>query len=213
MKNIALVIILNVFCFTTYGQDSTEAKINAALEKEKYWQNWITNLYEIGIEKRSDSFKISADVKKIILNSSYRKTFFPVKYTFQAVAEFYRAMEIKKAMWYMINIYGSDTSKESKEYILKLILPFEQGLEVDKVLISTFYTYALIDPAVGTFTNGRIHIQRPDILEAKFNAVKEMIGYVVSQRKKPNENASKTIGTIKSKELGELGKGGVRKIN
>ncbi|MCW3107081.1 MAG: hypothetical protein JWQ09_1587, partial [Segetibacter sp.] len=44
-----------------------------------------------------------------------------------------------------------------------------------------------------------------------FNTVKEMVGYIVSQRKKPNDNATKAIGATRSEELKNLGKGSAKK--
>ncbi len=50
-------------------------------------------------------------------------------------------------------------------------------------------------------------------MEQKFNKVKEMVGYISSQRKKPNKNAKKAIGATRSEELKNLGKGNARKIS
>ncbi|MCW3110723.1 MAG: hypothetical protein JWQ09_5229, partial [Segetibacter sp.] len=205
MKRIILVITLQVLGMSSFCQDSTAAKKMAREETEKYWQTWIKDLYEVGVEQTKDSIKVSAEVKKIILDSNYRKTIYPAAYTLPVSADLLKRMEIKKAMWYLINMYGPN--KESKDMVLKIILPFEQGLEMDKVLISTFYTYAMIDPSVGSLKNGKIVINRPDLLEQKFNTVKEMVGYIVSQRKKPNDNATKAIGATRSEELKNLGKG------
>ncbi len=208
MKNIVLTFIFITGCLAARCQDSTLQKSDTALQTEKYWQNWITDLYEVGIEQKADTLKLSAEVKKIILDKEYQKIIYPADYNIPAAGALMKKMEIKKAMWYLINLYGK--GKEYKEMVLKIILPFEQGLEMDKVLISTFYTYAMVDPQVGTFQNGKIQINRPDILEQKFNTLKEMVAYIIAQRKTQNINAQKAIGATKSDQLQKLGSGEIK---
>ena len=207
MKNTIMIILFCIAGFSGKCQDSTVQK-KTALEQEKYWQNWLKDMYEVGIEQHGDSVKISNEVKKIITDKEYQKDLYPISYTIPAAGLLMKNMEIKKAMWYFINIYGQ--SKENSEVVMKIILPFEQGLELDKVLVSTFYTYALVDPQIGSLKNGKVQITRPDLLEQKFNRLKEMIAYIIEQRKTQNQNARKAVGTDRSEALQQLGKGNIK---
>lgn len=208
MKNILLVICLSFSGLIGNAQDSTMQKSAVALEKEKYWQNWLSDMYEVGIEQHDDSLKISDEVRKIVTDKEYQKKLYPSTYTIPEAGALMKNMEIKKAMWYLINIYGK--SEEYNKVVMNIILPFEQGLEMDKVLVSTFYTYALVDPQIGSVANGKVQITRPDLLEQKFNNLKEMIAYIIAQRKTQNKNANKAIGTERSEALQQLGKGNVK---
>ena len=152
MKHLLLYMALTVIGLSSFSQDSLTKK-NDAMASEVHWQKWIKDLYEVGVEQVKDSVKISEDVKQIILDTNYQKSIYPAVYTMPATVDLFKKMEIKKAMWYLINIYGQ--VKELRQPILNLILPFEKGLEMDKVLISTFYTYAMIDPEIGSFKNGK----------------------------------------------------------
>lgn len=206
MKKIIFIITLSITVSNfAYCQDSATINNGTAEKNEKYWQKWITNLYELGIEKTKDSLKISDDVKHIITDSNYRKLIYLKDYTLPAFVDMLNKDQTKIAMWYLINIYG--TQKEKQNFLMDIVIQFEQGLEMDKVLISTFYTYAMLDPEVGTLKNGKIEIIRPDLLEQKFNTVKEMIAHIISNRKNENTNAAKVIGKDKSEVLRKMGTG------
>ncbi len=208
MKNILLIIFFCCAGLIGKSQDSTIMNKAAALEKEKFWQNWLNDMYEVGVEQHDDSLKISDEVKKIVIDKEYQKTLYPATYTIPGAGALMKNMEIKKAMWYLINVYGQ--SEETNKVVMNIILPFEQGLEMDKVLVSTFYTYALVDPQIGSVVNGKVQISRPDLLEQKFNNLKEMIAYIIAQRKTQNKNANNAIGAERSEALQQLGKGNVK---
>lgn len=180
-------IITTLFCLylflavTAQEQDKQNINTNSiSLSKEKYWKELVQELYEPGISKNKDSMHISAEAKKVMQDSNYRTLIFPNSYTWPSTQAFLNQMELKKAFWFLIKLYVQDTL--NRELVIKTILPFDKTFETDKVLISTFYTYALLDPAVCTFKNNKIKITRPDILENEFNKVKEMIAYVTSYR-------------------------------
>ena len=122
MKNTIMIILFCIAGFSGKCQDSTVQK-KTALAQEKYWQNWLKDMYEVGIEQHGDSVKISDEVKKIITDKEYQKDLYPISYTIPAAGLLMKNMEIKKAMWYLINIYGQ--SKENSEVVMKIILPFE----------------------------------------------------------------------------------------
>jgi hypothetical protein len=78
-------------------------------------------------------------------------------------------MDLKKAFWHIINLYRTDTLH--KELALQTFVVYDSLVDMQKILINTFYTYALTDPEVCVFKNGKPEIVHPDILEAKFNKV------------------------------------------
>ena len=86
-------------------------------------------------------------------------------------------MELKKGFWYLINLYIIDTT--NKDLVVQSLVPFDRMLDMQKVLTSTFYTYALLDPKVCTYKNGKPVITRPDIVEMRFNKLKEIISYII----------------------------------
>ena len=48
----------------------------------------------------------------------------------------------------------------------------------NKILLSTFYTYAFADPGVSRVRNNKPDIFRPDILERKLASLKEIIRHI-----------------------------------
>jgi archaellum biogenesis ATPase FlaH len=86
-------------------------------------------------------------------------------------------MALKQAFWYLVNLYNADP--KHKEMVLKVIIPFDQMLEMDKVIISSFYSYIPFDPEVSIVENGMTTaIIRPDLAEQKLLAAKEVVNYI-----------------------------------
>ena len=179
--------VLLLFC--VYGSlNYVNAQPNSFADKkdsvkiEKSASLWIKNLYEMGIEKVNDSIKMNEECKRILSDSAYRKIVYPQNYSWEATTYLLKSGEFKKAFWYLINLYESDTA--NKLMVLRSIVPFDQLMQMDKVLTSTFYTYALLNPKVSTISNGRYQIMHPDVLENQFTKMKEMISYILYYRKK-----------------------------
>ena len=139
------------------------------------------DLYQRGVEMEKDSIRINAEARRILTDSAYRRIIYPTAFSWPAAQELLKRMELKIAFWYLINLYMADTI--NRKLVLNTLIPFDQLFEMDKVLTSTFYTYALLDPAVCTISNGRPEILHPDRAEYKFHKVKEIIGYIQEYRK------------------------------
>jgi hypothetical protein len=178
MKNILTSLWCCLFVVFAYCQskDSSVKQITITPEMEKYWTTWINDLYDIGIQVTHDSIKMNEEAKKIVRDTDYQKMIYPKYYTWEAAAYLLKNMQLKKACWYLINLYASDST--NKLLVVRSLVPYDQIVEMDKVLTSTFYTYAMLDPNVSRFTNGRYQVLRPDVLENKFKTVKEIISYV-----------------------------------
>jgi hypothetical protein len=71
---------------------------------------------------------------------------------------------------------------------MKTILAYDELFEMDRALLSAYYTFSMIDPQVCDFVDGKPVIKRPDVVEAKLASVKEMVGYVLSYRAQEKKN-------------------------
>jgi hypothetical protein len=58
---------------------------------------------------------------------------------------------------------------------------------MDKILLSTFYTYAFADPEACRILNNKPEIVRPDILEKKLRTTRELVNYIWINRKNKAE--------------------------
>ena len=161
-------ILITVICFSLWLDSIAQptqpySKIDTTAESEKFWSAWLNDLYDPGVVMEKDSIKINDEAKKIILDSNYRNLIYPATYTWQATTFLLKRMELKKGFWYLINLYAADTA--NKKMVIESLVPFDQMMDMEKVMVSTFYTYALLDPTICSIKNGKPLITRPDIIE------------------------------------------------
>jgi len=78
-------------------------------------------------------------------------------------------MQYKKGFWYLINLYERDSI--FKEPVIEIFVNIDQVMDMEKILVSTFYTYAVLDPLVCELVNNKPIILRPDIVENKLSEV------------------------------------------
>lgn len=133
-----------------------------------------------------DSFHVNEEVKRLLVDSEYRKSTYPVVYNWQHVLQLMNGMDLKKAFWHMINLYKTDPAH--KELALQTFVKYDSLVDMEKILINSFYTYSFTDPEICVFKNGKPAIRRPDILEGKFNDVREIIEIVKFNRKPISNN-------------------------
>lgn len=162
------------------AQPDTLPVIHLTPQQEEVYNTWLAQLYEIGVVVQGDSIYISEEARQAATDNAFRAVLFPPTYTWTAAASIFQQLQLKIGFWYLINIYRNDPA--TREYVLKYILTFENILEMDKVLISSFYTYAFLDPEVSVIVDGKPDIQHPEILEQKLLAVKEIVVYVMAYR-------------------------------
>lgn len=187
MKHLIIIFFCLFSFFISSAQVPRQDSAKASPAVEKYWKEWISNLYDAGISMNKDSIHISDEAKRVMQDSAYRTLIFPVAYTWPQAITFLKQMELKKAFWYLIKLYIQDSS--NKSLVIQTVLPFDKAFEMDKVLVSTFYTYALLDPQVCIFKNNKVEITHPDILEKEFNQVKEMAAIISVNRKTTKTNS------------------------
>ncbi len=180
VKKYLSFVILALFPVIVFSQNiSDKQPIHPALlEAAKSFS--IEDLYEMGVRKDNDSLYISEESARAHSDLEYRKILYPEIYSWEKTLTLIAAIELKKAFWHLINLYPKD--QESKEFSVRIILGYDGLFDMERVIISTFYTYAFMDPEIGSIKDGKIDITRPDILEEKLQVVKEMVTYIRAYR-------------------------------
>lgn len=180
-------INLLVFLITILGLTSVKAFCQAAIPPVVDTSNqyegdlaWLKELYEPGVSMQADSLLINKEAERLLNDAQYRQTMYPEKYTWEAAAGLIQKQEIKKAVWYFINLYT--INDKNKELVIKSLLVYDKFFKMDKVLMSSFYTYSLTDPEIGKIENGHAEITAPHIMEKKLNALKTILFYLNKYR-------------------------------
>jgi hypothetical protein len=189
MKKHFIVIIAVVLSVKAISQSQAGMRIDTSRESVLYWSKWANNLYDMGVEKRNDSFFVKEEVIKLMKDDAYRQSVYPSAYDWQAAVQLMQQMELKKAFWHLINLYQADTAH--RDLVLGTFILYDSVMEMDKVVLSTFYTYAFADPRVCRITNGKPEIYRPDILERGLYAAKEITGNIWAYRKQKAADKNK----------------------
>ena len=138
---------------------------------------WFNNLYTPGIDVQNDTLILSAEVQHLLAHPEEMQKLFPEQYKWEDAIAMMQSMDLKKAFWHLINLYP-----DNKEMVMKTMISYDQVLKMDDALVSSFYTYSMLDPNVCEFKNGKPNVVRPDLVEAKLGQVKEMVDYLVYYR-------------------------------
>ncbi|MBL0154255.1 MAG: hypothetical protein IPP93_12515 [Chitinophagaceae bacterium] len=181
IKKFITINLVLLLCLAELSQAQPFMKIDTTRESVAYWQHWLGDLTEMGVDKTKDSFFVREEVVKMMKDSAYRKTIYPTAYNWPAVTELLGKMELKKAFWHMINLYETDTAH--RDIVVGTFLLYDSLLDMDKILLSTYYTYAFTDPEVCRIKNNKPDIFRPDILERKLRTTRELVSFVWGYRK------------------------------
>jgi hypothetical protein len=145
---------------------------------------WFSDLFIMGIEQQQDSVYIREEVVRLVKDSIYRKAVYPQHYSWPTVVGLLQEMDLKKAFWHMINIYMEDTASHSM--ILGTMVLYDSLIQMDRMLINTFYTYAFTDPRVCRIENNKPDIFRPDLLEKYLRGTAEIINRIQGYRRSKN---------------------------
>ncbi len=179
-RHIVLLVLIMLPVYFFGQQYNTEEEITLTQKQWKALQNgemayqkWIDETLKPGIETKQDTLIFSEEAKRLIKDIEYRKKVYKEQYTFVDVQESLTNMELQKAFWQMIALYP----KHKKE-VLQYLLLYKKVIDTDKILLSSFYTYAFFDPKITKIENGTPTIYRPDIFEDKFRITKEIITYI-----------------------------------
>jgi hypothetical protein len=146
----------------------------------KFARNWEKELFDIGISVDKDSLHIDDEAKRLLTDPAYRQSTYPAVYNWPEAIQLLKGMELKKAFYHMINLYKTDTAH--KIVALQTFVKYDSLVDMEKILTNSFYTYVMTDPEICVFKDGKPVIRRPDILEAKFKNLKEIIEIVKFNR-------------------------------
>ena len=86
----------------------------------KFIKEWEKNFFDEGFSIEKDSFRISDESKKLLLDSEYRKSVYPIKYNWPQAIQLMNKMELKKAFWHLINIYR--TEPEQRQLVMQTFM-------------------------------------------------------------------------------------------
>lgn len=185
MKNLIVTILLCFSYFLSIGQSKPADQAIITPEQEAASQKWLANLYEMGVEIRNDSMILNEEAKRVLTDTTYYNFIYPKVYDWRIVQVLMKRMALKQAFWYMINLYHSNP--KNKELVLQTIVPYDRIMEMDKIMISTLYSYISFDPEVSILEIGKAPVvKRPDIAEQKMLATKEIVSYILSYREQQN---------------------------
>jgi hypothetical protein len=132
------------------------------------------------VQLSGDSIEINEESDRILRDEDYRKNLYPKEYTWPEAIELLKKQELKKAFWYLLNLYL--INDQNKELVIKSMLTYDNLFKMDKVMVNTFYAYGLLDPEIGAIVDGQSEITAPHILERKLNALKEILFFIDKYR-------------------------------
>lgn len=193
-----LLLLLAVGCLlglTTWGQAKPYPKIDTSRQSREYWDAWYKDLEGASVTLNRDTLRVGDEVRRIASDLNYRNLIYPAQYTWPQTITFIENMELKKAFWYLINIFA--TQKNHQTLVMQTVVAYDQIMDMEKILTSTFYSYAPFEPAVCQFKGGKPVISRPDLLEKKMMVVKEMVRLVGAYREK-NKGVKPLVPLVKT---------------
>lgn len=147
----------------------------------KVVQEWVSNLYEIGVSVENDTFSITTEAQRVASDSLWRTVIYPENYQWPHAQYLLKQMQIKVGLWYLINLYAE--SEANREAVLKYVISLEEVFDMQKALTASFYTYIFFDPQACDIVDGKPVISRPDIMDEKLGAVRAMTAQVMAHRK------------------------------
>ncbi len=192
MKNIFTLITLCAFSTLLLGQTARSNAENYTPEQEAAAERWLDNLYTMGFEIKGDSMHVNEEGRLILQNEDYQKLLYPEHYTWEHTVALMKKTALKPAFWYLINLYYKQP--EHKNLVLQTIIPFDQLMEMDKIMVNIYYTYISFDPEVTEKKDGKSTFKRPDIAEAKLAVVKEIVEHILYYRQKRQEGVAQRDG-------------------
>lgn len=178
-----ITISLLIFSICIHAQNkpvSSADSVNISKEQVSETLQMLKDLNTKGMDLLKDSLYVSEEFNRLLTDEKYFKTIYPETYSWEQTIKFIQTKELKKAFWFLINLYP--TGNKNKELVILSVISYDALFKMDKVLINTFYTYAFTDPEISKIIDNKPEIIRPDILESKLRAVKELTQYLYNYR-------------------------------
>lgn len=185
MKNKLFIIFLFIFYLGWSQSKSSDEleKIEKFKIAEKKSQAWVNRQYEWNVVTEAGKTSFNEEAQKILSDDNYYNFIYPKIYTWTWTSILLEKKVIKQAIWYMINLYGMD-KKSNTPHIMKIIISLDQALDMEKVLLSSYYSYISFDREIVSIENNKVkEFLRPDIAEKKLNHVKELTTLLMQYRK------------------------------
>lgn len=165
-----------------FSQNSDKAIAADSGSKDSVVLVWLEDLYKEEVTVANDSVKIGKETTRLLSDEVYRSVMYPKAYTWQAAVYFIQRQDIKRACWFLLNLYL--INDQNKDLVIKSLLTYDKLLKMDKILTNSFYTYVLSDTEIGSFEDGQYKVTAPHIMEKKLNALKEILFYLDKYRAK-----------------------------
>ncbi len=150
--------------------------------QERATENWIEDLYEMGISISNDTIFVSDETRKVAADPAHRELIYRASYTWDEANFLLEVKEYKIAFWHLFNIYVDDP--DSRENVLKYLITFDRFLQADSAMIGVFYTYAFLDPKVAVIQNGIPVVQHPELIEEQQAYLKSIVQFIAAYRLK-----------------------------
>ncbi|MDA9773718.1 hypothetical protein N9B82_02065 [Saprospiraceae bacterium] len=164
MKSLLILTIIITSLTSSFAQNHEAGSVE-----------WLQALYVHGVEMTDDTIYIREEVLSLLADEDYRNEFYQNQGNWVKTMEYIKGNDLKKACWNLINL--SMINEYSQEKVVKTYLTYNKMFDMEKILISSFYTYCYTDPSIGLIEDGKPIIKAPHILEEKLEAVKEIILY------------------------------------
>lgn len=87
---------------------------------------WLADMNDRGVRVSGDSIEINEESDRILRNEDYRKNLYPKEYTWPEAIELLKKQELKKAFWYLLNLYL--INDQNKELVIKSMLTYASCL-------------------------------------------------------------------------------------
>lgn len=162
------------------GQDSVEYNIQSQKNSIIKSLSALHELSQAGLTEQGDSVIASPELIRLLEDSAYRESMYPQEYTWEQASQYISELEVKKALWFFINLYPEN--EENKEKVILASLSLGKKIKIDQALTNTFSTYCYTDPEISEIVNGEAEIRRPDILEEKMRDLKELLHYIQAMK-------------------------------
>lgn len=198
MKHQTLIYLSILFlplCF--FGQSErvkkefNEQEWLALTTNEEYHKEWLEETLKPGITMNGDTLSFSLEARRLMGDSLYRSKVYKKTYSFKDVQQSLVVMQLQKAFWQMIHLYPNH-----KNEVIQYTMMYKDVIDVNKVVLGAFYTYAFFDPEITKIENNKPVITRPDLFEEKFRIAKEIISYASYFDEKRNKVEKGTVKQI-----------------
>ena len=95
IRRITLLLTTTLLWLLSISQRQPLMPVDTSRQSIEYWQKWLTNLNELGVEKKNDSFFVRQEVLLLLKDSDYRKSVYPAVYSWQGITSLMNKMELK----------------------------------------------------------------------------------------------------------------------